>query len=53
MLVWWVARLARGLYEIPLGKDKRLVERPSNWQEDAQMKLDYYANRAQKALREI
>ena len=30
MLVWWVARLARALYEIPLGMDERLVKRPSN-----------------------
>ena len=51
MLVWWVARLARALYEIPLGKDERLVKRPSNWQADLQMKLDWYAQRAENSLR--
>ena len=28
MLVWWVARFARGLYEIPRGLDERLAARP-------------------------
>ncbi len=50
MLVWWVARLARMLYEIPRGGDQRLVERPSGWQADIAMKLDYYAERAEKVL---
>lgn len=50
MLVWWVARLARMLYEIPRGGDQRLVERPSDWQADIQMKLDWYAERAEKIL---
>lgn len=31
MLVWWVGRVARMLYEVPQGLDERLVKRPSNW----------------------
>ena len=50
MLVWWVARLSRALYEIPRGKDERLVKRPSNWQDDLLMKLAWYAERAEKSL---
>lgn len=51
MLVWWVARLARMLYEIPRGGDQRLVERPSGWKTDIEMKLDWYAERAEKVMR--
>lgn len=53
MLVWWVARLARGLYEIPTGHDQRLVERPAAWQADLQAKYDAYIGRAAAALEAV
>jgi hypothetical protein len=42
MLVWWVARLARMLYEIPRGGDQRLVTRPVGWMADVQEKYARY-----------
>jgi aminoglycoside phosphotransferase (APT) family kinase protein len=42
MLIWWVARLARMLYEVPLGGDQRLVGRPDDWQLDIQAKYERY-----------
>lgn len=42
MLVWWVARIARYLYEIPRGLDERLVSRPPGWQADMQAKYRHY-----------
>ena len=47
LMVWWVARFARFLYEAPRGLDKRLAARPNNWQADAQMKYDHYLNLAE------
>lgn len=41
-LVFWVIRLARYLYEVPRGKDERLVQRPDNWQNDIEQKLSMY-----------
>jgi hypothetical protein len=49
-LVWWVARLARSLYEIPLGRDRRLVDRPADWREDLAAKYNHYMERALAAL---
>lgn len=49
-LLWWVARLARSLYEIPAGRDQRLVERPADWQTDIQAKYAAYVRRATTAL---
>lgn len=46
MLVWWVARLARYLYEVPRGLDERLVQRPANWLEGMQTKYEYYLSLA-------
>ena len=46
MLVWWVARLERALYEIPAGLDPRLVERPPTWQRDILNKRKHYVDRA-------
>jgi len=42
MLIWWVARLARYLYEVPRGGDQRLVTRPAGWQEDIRTKYEHY-----------
>jgi len=49
-LVWWVARFDRMLYEIPLGLEKRLIERNNNWQTDMQTKYNHYLNLALAAL---
>jgi thiamine kinase-like enzyme len=50
MLVWWVARLARYLYEIPQGLDKRLVGRPADWQADMSIKYESYLGMAEALL---
>jgi thiamine kinase-like enzyme len=42
MLVWWVARCARILYEWPRGADRRLAERPAGWQADIEAKYHQY-----------
>jgi thiamine kinase-like enzyme len=46
MLIWWVARLSRALYEIPRGRDERLAPRDPNWQQQGEQKLAYYIQRA-------
>jgi thiamine kinase-like enzyme len=46
MLIWWVARLARMLYEIPRGGDRRLVTRPDGWQADIRAKYERYLGMA-------
>ncbi|MHB0878351.1 MAG: phosphotransferase family protein [Anaerolineae bacterium] len=46
LAVYWVARLARYLHEVPLGLDQRLVERPGDWEIDRRNKYDYYARAA-------
>jgi thiamine kinase-like enzyme len=46
MLVWWVARLARTLYEVPRGGDQRLVARPPSWMADVQEKYARYLKQA-------
>jgi thiamine kinase-like enzyme len=50
--VYWVARLARYVREVPLGLDERLVERPSGWLDDRSNKYDYYVAVAQALYRE-
>jgi thiamine kinase-like enzyme len=47
LLVWWVARLVRYLYEIPKGIDKRLAAWPPDWQEDLQAKYERYLKLAE------
>ena len=47
LLVWWVARSARFLYEVPRGLDNRLASLPADWQADAQVKYDHYLNLAE------
>lgn len=49
LLVWWVARLARYLYEWPRGLDARLAGHPSAWQDDLRAKYDVYVSRATAA----
>jgi aminoglycoside phosphotransferase (APT) family kinase protein len=53
LLVWWAARLARMLYEVPRGHDKRLALRPPDWLADATAKLEHYVADADAALREV
>jgi len=50
MLVWWVARLARTLYEVPRGGDQRLVTRPSGWLADMRAKYEHYLELARAAV---
>lgn len=51
MLAWWVARLARYLYEIPRGLDPRLVERRAGWQENTLAMQRRYLERTRVAIR--
>lgn len=48
--VWWVARFARYLYDVPRGRDQRLVARDSDWLSDMQMKYDRYLAGAWRGL---
>ena len=53
MLIWWTIRLARVLYEVPRGQDKRLVERPSGWLADKEVEYRHYLAMAQESLRAL
>jgi len=50
MLLFWVVRLARTLYEVPRGLDQRLVERPHNWEEETREKYTLYWKRTEQAI---
>ena len=50
MLMWWVIRWARYLYEIPRGLDPRLVRRSDNWHEDTERKYIRYIDRLEDHL---
>jgi aminoglycoside phosphotransferase (APT) family kinase protein len=50
MSVWWMARTARLLYEVPLGRDQRLVVRSSDWAAKAHRQYDAYHHMATNAL---
>jgi hypothetical protein len=49
LLVWWAARLARYLYEIPRGQDRRLADWPVGWQADIKAKYEHYLGLAEAA----
>ncbi len=51
MLIWWVGRLARALYEIPRGQDERLALRDPEWQHQAEQKMATYIQRAFSVIR--
>jgi aminoglycoside phosphotransferase (APT) family kinase protein len=42
MLIWWLVRWARYLYEVPRGLDPRLVSRPEGWLENAERQYSRY-----------
>ena len=50
MLVWWVARLTRYLYEVPRGLDERLASRPADWQRQIEDNFRWYVDWAAKVL---
>ncbi len=50
LLVFWVARLSRSLYEIPRGGDQRLVEPRPGWQAEAEEKRRVYIELAEDRL---
>lgn len=50
MHVWWVARLARYLYEVPRGLDERLVQRSAGWRDAMLRTYDHYVEWAQGAF---
>ena len=47
MLVWWVVRWARYLYEVPRGLDPRLVSRPEGWLANVERQYNRYLALAQ------
>jgi hypothetical protein len=47
MLMWWVARLARFLYEVPRGLDERLARRPERWLAERQVQYEQYVGLAE------
>ncbi len=50
MLMWWVIRWLRYLYEIPRGLDERLVKRPDNWKLEMDKKYAAYLERLQARI---
>ena len=48
MLVWWPVRLARYLYELPAGKDRRLAAWPEDWRADIEAKYEHYLGLASR-----
>lgn len=50
MLIWWMARIARLLYEVPLGRDQRLVARSSDWATKTKRQYEEYTIQAGKML---
>ena len=42
LMVWWVVRFARCLYEFPRKLDQRLVDMPANWETDIRAKYTHY-----------
>lgn len=50
LLIFWVARFVRTLYEVPRGLNQRLVKRPDNWQVDVTRKYQHYLALAQSLL---
>ena len=50
MLMWWVIRWARYLYEIPLGLDQRLAKRSDDWKPHTERKLALEIERLEKAI---
>jgi aminoglycoside phosphotransferase (APT) family kinase protein len=50
MLVWWVVRWQRYLYEVPRGLDSRLMDRPAAWLESIEQNYQLYLNLAEASL---
>ena len=50
ILVYWVVRFARTLYEVPRGLDERLVARPESWRDDVMRKYGVYLELASAQL---
>ena len=53
MLVWWVVRWARYLYEVPRGLDERLVARPADWPQHAEREYMRYLALARERLARV
>ncbi len=48
MLMWWVIRWVRYLYEVPRGLDERLVARSADWLEKTEMQAEQFLRRVEK-----
>ena len=51
LLVWWVARSARYLYEVSHNLDNRLVNHPPNWKSKTQQQYHHYLNLAESIFK--
>jgi aminoglycoside phosphotransferase (APT) family kinase protein len=47
LVMWWIARLTRYLYELPQGLDERLATWSAGWQADLEAKAEHYLGLAQ------
>lgn len=52
-LVWWLARAARMLYEVPRGLDNRLAPRPADWKKHVTALFNRYRELAETAVYQI
>jgi aminoglycoside phosphotransferase (APT) family kinase protein len=50
MLIWWTARFARALYEVPRGLDHRLAARSDAWEAETRTMLERYIARVNMEL---
>lgn len=50
MLIWWVARFARLLYEAPRGLDSRLAIPSLTWRAETEAKYEHYLQQARAIL---
>ena len=50
LLVWWVARLERMLFEVARGGDQRLVARPPEWPARTRALLEHFVALAEAEL---
>ncbi len=48
MLVWWLVRWTRYLYEVPRGMDARLVSRPAGWLAEVERQYGRYLARTEQ-----
>ncbi len=53
MLMWWLVRWMRYLYEVPRGLDQRLVARPDGWQARTERKYTEHLARIEEHVAQL